>query len=82
MGWNTVAIGKRTTTMNPAEYYSNSLPAYWLNDIQVGKRWEFKKTDWQVQFKLNNLFDVQYQAVLWRAMPGRNVEFIVKMNLR
>ena len=82
MGWNSIVTGKRTTTMNPPEAYSNSLPAYWLNDVQIGKKWIFKKTDWEVQFKLNNLFDVQYQAVLWRAMPGRNVELIIKMNLQ
>ncbi len=82
MGWNLLATGSRTTTMNPADSYSNLLPAYILNDIQLGKKWVLKNIDVAVQLKLNNVFDVQYQAVIWRAMPGRNAELVVKFDLR
>ena len=68
--------------MNPADSYSNSLLAYWLNDLQLGKKWIMKKVDFQLQVKINNLFDVQYQAVLWRAMPGRNFEVTLKLDVK
>ena len=80
-GWNSMVTGSRTTTMNPADSYSNTLPAYWLNDVQLGKRWLFNKFDVAIQIKLNNLFNVQYQAVIWRAMPGRNFEIAAKIDI-
>jgi iron complex outermembrane receptor protein len=82
VGLNSVVTGERTTTMNPADSYSNSLPAYWLNDLQLGKKWIMKKVDFQLQAKINNMFDVQYQAILWRAMPGRNFEVTLKLDLK
>lgn len=82
MGWNTFFTDLRNTTMNPADSYSNSLRGYCLNDIFFGKKWKLKKMDFALQLKLNNLFNVQYQAVIWRAMPGRNGEVVVKVGIR
>jgi len=82
LSWNSVITGERTTTMNPADAYRNSLPAYWLNDFQAGKKWKLKNVNFQIQAKVNNLFDVNYQAVLWRAMPGRNFEIILKLDVK
>ncbi len=81
LGWNTIVTGTRTTTMNPQDSYSNTLPAYCLNDFQIGKKWLLKKTGIELQAKFNNIFNVQYQAVLWRAMPGRNFEVILKADV-
>ncbi len=80
-GWNSMITGSRTTTMNPADSYSNTLPAYWLNNIQLGKKWLFNKIDVAMQIKINNVFNVQYQAVIWRAMPGRNIEITAKIDI-
>ncbi len=79
--WNTQITSERKTTMNPEDNYSNNLPAYWLNDMQAGKRWNFDNVNLHLLFKANNLFDVQYQAVLWRAMSGRNFEIELKIDL-
>ncbi len=81
LGWTSLITGSRTTTMNPADSYSNTLPAYWLNDVQLGKNWLFNKFNVALQLKLNNIFNVQYQAVIWRAMPGRNFEIAVKIDV-
>jgi hypothetical protein len=35
------------------------------------------KTTLETRIKVYNLFDVSYQAVLWRAMPGRYAEAAV-----
>ncbi len=82
LGWNLVATGSRTTTMNPAESFSNSLPAYGLNNVQAGKMWTLKKFKVNVLLKLNNIFNVQYQAVIWRAMPGFNAALVFKLDIR
>ena len=81
LGWNSLVTGSRTTTMNPADSYSNTLPAYWLNDVQLGKKWPFNKFDFALHLKINNLFNVQYQAVIWRAMPGRSFEIAAKIDI-
>jgi outer membrane receptor protein involved in Fe transport len=45
-----------------------------LNNISVGKKFMLKKAGFDIRFKIYNVFNVDYQAVLWRAMPGRNFE--------
>jgi iron complex outermembrane receptor protein len=82
LSWLTVFTGERNTTTDPAEDYSNVLPYYALNDLQAGKKIDLKKTGLGLFFKVNNLFNVQYQAVLWRAMPGTNFEFSVRFDLK
>ncbi len=81
LGWNIHFTGKQNTSLSSGESYSDTLPAYLLNDVSAGKIIKFKKTRFELRFRVNNLFDENYQAVLWRAMPGRNYELSVKFNL-
>ena len=75
LNWNINYIGERETIKKP-------LPAYCLNNISIGKRWFMSKIDIDLRFKVNNLFDVEYQAIQWRAMPGRNFEIIIKLKIK
>ena len=75
LSWNINYIGERETIKKP-------LPAYCLNNISIGKRWFMSKIDIDLRFKVNNLFDVDYQAIQWRAMPGRNFEINIKLKLK
>jgi len=43
-----------------------------LND--VGKSFDIHKISLEAKFRVNNLFNVSYQAMLWRPMPGRNYD--------
>ena len=52
-----------------------------LNNISAGKKFKLKKLDFDIRIKIYNVFDVDYQAVLWRAMPGRNYEISLSFNI-
>jgi iron complex outermembrane receptor protein len=83
VSWSTLFTGYRNTNMNPNDGYSNQLPYYSLNSIQTGKSWIIKENiATSVNLKINNLFNIQYQAVLWRAMPGINFELSIKLDFK
>lgn len=75
--WNTQFTGKRNTSLNDASLYSNVLPAFSLSSISVGKSFDIHKISLEAKFRVNNLFNVSYQAMLWRPMPGRNYELFI-----
>ncbi len=75
VSWNVNYIGERLTNKKP-------LPAYVLNNVSVGKRWSGKRMDVEARFKVNNLMNVEYQAIQWRAMPGRNFEINIQLKLK
>jgi iron complex outermembrane receptor protein len=79
--WGLNYIGQRTTTMDAEKNYSNTLPAYLLHNFSLGKGFPFQKFGLELRFKINNVFDVEYQSIQWRPMPGRNYEFFIKINL-
>ena len=80
LNWLAVFTGKRNTTTDPQNDYSNILPSYVLNNLKIGKKVKLKSVELSTYFKVDNLFNIQYQAVLWRAMPGRSYEFSVRFN--
>lgn len=73
VNYNVNFVGERFTTSSN-ENVRHKLPEYWLNNLTFGKSWK----SFDVQFKIENLFDVDYQAILWRPMPGRNYGIIFK----
>jgi len=56
------------------------LPAYLLNDFSFGKRWKMGKSVLELRAKAYNIFNISYQAVAGRAMPGRNYQLTIKYN--
>lgn len=60
--------GARNTSLNQEEFYGFKLPAYTLHHFAVSKNWR----NFDVEMRINNLLDKDYQAIKWRAMPGRN----------
>lgn len=62
--------GERKTSMNANEFYGFRLYPYTLQNASLGKR----ISRFYAEFRVNNIFDVQYMAVLWRPMPSRNYE--------
>lgn len=69
-----------TTSSN--EDTRHILPAYALNHVSVGKKFAVGKMfKGDVRFKIDNIFDIQYQAILYRAMPGRNYSVLLKITI-
>lgn len=70
-----------TTSSN--EITRHKLPYYSVCDLTLGKKIAFgddKKRDLDIQFKVNNIFNVDYQAILWRAMPSVNYQLQFKFD--
>ncbi|NQU33116.1 MAG: TonB-dependent receptor [Bacteroidetes bacterium] len=79
--WSLSYTGYRNTSFNSDDNYSFRLPGYTLNNMSVGKSISIKKSKFELRFKVNNIFNIDYQAVLWRAMPGRNYEISISFKL-
>ncbi|OFY48277.1 MAG: hypothetical protein A2W85_13975 [Bacteroidetes bacterium GWF2_41_31] len=79
--WNVSYTGERATTLDTQKNFSNLLPGYWLNHITVGRTFQIRKLDLETRIKMYNVFDVDYQAVVYRAMPGRYADLTVKIKL-
>ena len=69
--------GERKTSMNDDEYFAYKLPHYALHHMSLGKQ----LNKFRLEFRVNNLTDKEYQAVLWRAMPGRSYEVYLEFKL-
>lgn len=69
--------GERKTSMNDNEFYGFRLMPYTLHHLSFGKHvWKL-----DIELKINNLTDEDYQAILWRAMPGRSYEVSLNFKL-
>ncbi|MBQ6770920.1 MAG: TonB-dependent receptor plug domain-containing protein [Bacteroidales bacterium] len=62
--------GSRSTSYSEQQFFAYDLPAYMLHHIAIGK----KIRKFRIELRCNNLFDTDYQNVIWRAMPGRSFE--------
>jgi iron complex outermembrane receptor protein len=66
-----IFTGKQFT--NTANYDLFTLPAYSLVNTSVTKNYKFaKKQTISISLYINNVFNKNYQAILFRPMPGRN----------
>lgn len=65
--------GERFTNSSN-EATRHTLPAYDLHNVSVGKTF----FGFDVQLRVDNLFGKDYQAILWRAMPRRNYNILIK----
>lgn len=59
-----------------------SLPAYHLVDISIAKHFEWKKNRWTVAIDLENIFDVYYEQLAFRPMPGRILQTRITYHLK
>jgi outer membrane cobalamin receptor len=81
LSWNVSYTGERSTSLNSSTNYTGKLPSYTLNDFGIGKKFRTKQASYAFEIRINNVFNVNYQAVLWRPMPGRNFEGILIFSL-
>ncbi|MDA3943931.1 MAG: TonB-dependent receptor [Bacteroidetes bacterium] len=73
-----VYTGSRNTSLNKVDFYGFQLPAYTLHHIAITKKWH----EFIAEIRINNLFDKDYQAIRWRAMPGRNFAIALSYQLK
>ncbi len=71
-------IGKRyTKSSNEESPYERVLNPYWLSKVSVDKWFIINQFRMNLKFTVENLFNEDYQSVLWRPMPGRYYTFSV-----
>ncbi len=72
-GWKWNYYSERfTTSSNETATKIGVLPAYYMNDISLEKRFSFPWADFSAKINVNNLFNEEYESVLSRPMAGRN----------
>jgi vitamin B12 transporter len=78
--WMTCYTGRRYTSTDNTQ----SLPGYFLNNLTTGWKVGSGKGDFDFNFKIENLFNVNYQAIAWYPMPGRTfiISLIYKLGIQ
>jgi outer membrane cobalamin receptor len=69
-------VGTRYITTDNTSY----MPGYYLSNIILGKDFHLKNFILSLQLHLNNLFNLDYQSIISRPMPGRNFALTLKFN--
>ena len=76
MSYTLEMTGRRSTSY--ADQDTFPLKAYVLHHVALGKQWQ----QFRFELRCNNFTDVDYQNVIWRAMPGRSFEMMVRYRVR
>jgi outer membrane cobalamin receptor len=66
--WNVIMMGKRYLTADN----SSSLPGYLLNNFATGLKFNLKKDTIDLNFLIDNLFNINYQTIAYYPLPGRS----------
>ncbi|GAB4283069.1 MAG: TonB-dependent receptor plug domain-containing protein [Marinilabiliales bacterium] len=72
-----IYTGKRSTLINSGSD-SYILPSINLDNIRIGGDFTISKNNFEIYFCINNILNVDYQMILWRAMPRRNYSINLK----
>ena len=71
ISWTNNYTGRRYTTYDNSVY----LPPYLLSDAAIGYKIKFRKNTLSLKLEVENLLNVNYQAIAYYPMPGRAVYF-------
>ncbi len=69
--------GNRFTNTSNTRY----MPYYTLTDVIAGRTFKWKERKVALQFSINNIFGIDYQAIAWQPMPGRNYQLLIRLDL-
>jgi len=75
------AYSERYTTSSNDVSRRDRLYPYFMNDVSAGSLFSLKRVDLSLEFKVNNLFNESYHTVLYRPMPGRNYQLVIKIQI-
>ena len=75
------AYSERFTTSSNEVSRRDRLYPYFMNDVSIGSLFSLKKMDLSLELKVNNLFNESYHTVLYRPMPGRNYQLVIKIQI-
>jgi len=75
------AYSERYTTSSNDVTRRDRLYPYFMNDISAGNLFHLKKIDLSLEMKVYNLFNESYHTILYRPMPGRNYQLVLKIQI-
>jgi iron complex outermembrane receptor protein len=88
LGWGSLyltyqhnAYSERYTTSSNDVTRRDRLYPYFMNDISAGNLFHLKKVDLSLEMKVYNLFNESYHTILYRPMPGRNYQLVLKIQI-
>jgi outer membrane cobalamin receptor len=76
------ACSERFTTSSNDISRRDRLYPYFMNDISAGSLFSLKRLNLSLEVKVFNLFNEHYHTVLYRPMPGRNLQLIFKIQIQ
>jgi vitamin B12 transporter len=76
LSYNFQFVSKRFTGTDNMTF----MPAYSLSNLICGKNFHLKKIVVSLQLQINNLYNLDYQSIVNRPMPGRNYAVTLKFN--
>ena len=80
---NVPYTGKRYITSNNEESdYEKVLNPYWMVNLTLGKKFDWKHLLADVSLNVENLTNQDYMAILYRPMPGRYYSLTVQIQFR
>ncbi len=79
LNYGHVFTGKRFTTTDNSD--SNSLPAYQIGSLKLGKGFRLEPFQFQVQVAVENLLNETYEVIAARPMPGRYYRLEMKIQI-
>lgn len=68
-----------TTSNNPNS--TRRLYPYYMSSASFGKDFKLSQARMGLQFRIDNLLNESYQTILWRPMPGRNYNLVIRLEL-
>ena len=81
MAYQYNAYSERFTTSSNDVTRRDRLYPYFMNDISAGGRVRLKPLDLSLELKVYNLFNESYHTILYRPMPGRNYQLVLKIQI-
>ena len=84
-GWN-LSISGFFMSERKTSLYKNTWSPYlkpvWIPNISAGRNCKVRNTDFEAGIRCENLFDVQWQQILWRPMPGRSFQIFLSLEVK
>lgn len=75
--WVANLIGQRYITADNSKY----LPGYFINNLNTGIKFTLKSSSIDMNFDIDNLFNVNYQSIAYYPLPGRSYFFRILFQL-
>jgi len=75
------AYSERFTTSSNDVSRRDWLYPYFMNDVSAGGSFHLKQVNFSLELKVYNLFNEVYHSILYRPMPGRNFQLVIRIQI-